>query len=153
MTIENFISRLDGAKRTSRGWRAKCPAHDDRSPSLSIREGDRGILLHCFAGCSLGEICEALGLMVRDLFYSNEQDLRARREASRAREVDRRAREQAQRKRGLGIDVAREAEQLVRAGSSIDISHWSDDVLDRALSLLASAYTVLHSEGALNERV
>jgi hypothetical protein len=152
MTIEDFLTRLDGVKRTGRGWQAKCPAHDDRSPSLSIREGELGVLLHCFAGCSLNTICEALGLMVRDLFYSNEQDSRAWRKASRAREADRRAREQAQRKRGLGIDVAREAEQLIRAASTIDISHWSDDVLDRALSRLASAYTVLHSEGALYER-
>lgn len=30
----------------------RCPAHDDRSPSLSIRQGDHGILVTCFAGCS-----------------------------------------------------------------------------------------------------
>jgi hypothetical protein len=29
----------------------RCPAHDDRSPSLSIRQGDRGLLVHCYAGC------------------------------------------------------------------------------------------------------
>ena len=36
------------------GWRAMClcPAHDDSSPSLSLRQGERGILVHCFAGCS-----------------------------------------------------------------------------------------------------
>lgn len=28
-----------------------CPAHADRTPSLSIRQGERGILVHCFAGC------------------------------------------------------------------------------------------------------
>src|SRR3546814_20948719 len=28
-----------------------CPAHADRTPSLSIRQGDRGILVTCFAGC------------------------------------------------------------------------------------------------------
>ena len=50
MTIEDFLTRLDGVKRTGRGWQAKCPAHDDRSPSLSIREGELGVLLHCFAG-------------------------------------------------------------------------------------------------------
>jgi hypothetical protein len=29
----------------------RCPAHEDRTPSLSLRQGDRGILVHCFAGC------------------------------------------------------------------------------------------------------
>ena len=35
-------------------WKARCPAHNDRSPSLSIREGDDGrVLVLCRAGCSL----------------------------------------------------------------------------------------------------
>lgn len=152
MTIEDFLSRLGGTKRTTRGWQAKCPAHDDRSPSLSIREGEKGLLVHCFAGCSIEAICEGLGLKVRELFYTHEQDSKAWHENSRRREADRRAREQLQRKRGLGIDVVREAEQLVRVACEIDISFWSDDVLDHALSRLAGAYTVLHSEGALYER-
>lgn len=153
MTVEDLLIRLDGAKRTRRGWQARCPAHDDRSPSLSLREGEQGLLLHCFAGCSLEAICEALGLKVRELFYSHERDRETWREASRKRDADRRAREQSQRKRGLALDVAREAEQLLRAACEIDISLWSDDVLDHALSRLDGAYTVLDGEGALYERI
>ena len=42
-TIE-LLSRLDGVKQTGRNkWKAKCPAHDDNSPSLHIRECDDGI--------------------------------------------------------------------------------------------------------------
>lgn len=50
-------------------WKARCPAHNDRSPSLSIREGDDGrVLLFCHAGCSLDSILAALKLGKRDLF-------------------------------------------------------------------------------------
>ncbi len=38
----------------------RCPAHNDRDPSLSIRQGDRGILVTCFAGCSAEEVLRAL---------------------------------------------------------------------------------------------
>ncbi|WP_022947145.1 virulence-associated protein E [Methylohalobius crimeensis] len=67
---ETILPRLEKVKRTGQGrWTAKCPAHDDKSPSLSIREGDDGrILLKCFAECSIHEITQALGLELRDLF-------------------------------------------------------------------------------------
>ena len=49
------------ARRTGRGWVARCPAHDDRTPSLSIRETDDGrLLLKCFAGCSWPDLRQAL---------------------------------------------------------------------------------------------
>jgi len=37
-----------------------CPAHDDEHPSLSIRESDSGLLLHCFAGCDYSAVVAAL---------------------------------------------------------------------------------------------
>lgn len=50
-------------------WVGHCPAHEDRSPSLSIRETHEGaILLYCFAGCETEAILAALGLEWRDLF-------------------------------------------------------------------------------------
>lgn len=69
MTAEALAS-LVAARRTGPGtWQARCPAHQDRLPSLSIREGNDGrILLHCFAGCSHMSIAAALGLNVRELF-------------------------------------------------------------------------------------
>ena len=48
----------------------QCPAHDDRSPSLSVgprRDGD-GAVIHCHAGCETGDVLDALGLAPRDLF-------------------------------------------------------------------------------------
>jgi hypothetical protein len=69
MTTETFAHLLE-ARRAGRGrWQARCPAHRDRHPSLSIREGRGGrVLLHCFAGCDLSEILTALCLGKRHLF-------------------------------------------------------------------------------------
>jgi hypothetical protein len=48
---------------------AQCPAHEDRDPSLSIRECDDGkVLIHCFAGCRPEAVLEKLGLAWGDLF-------------------------------------------------------------------------------------
>lgn len=68
MTGEQIAERLH-ARPNGSGWTARCPAHADRSPSLSIREGDGGrVLLYCFAGCSVESICAALNIKVSDLF-------------------------------------------------------------------------------------
>ena len=54
-------------------WMACCPAHDDKSPSLSIRELDDGrILIHCFAGCSTEGILSSVGLSLDDLYPPKE---------------------------------------------------------------------------------
>ena len=67
--IGEVLSRLNGVRRTRRGWEARCPAHADRSPSLSLTEGDdRRVLLHDHGGCRPTEIVAALGLTLADLF-------------------------------------------------------------------------------------
>lgn len=67
--IENLLSRLEKTNSSGQDkWRACCPAHDDRSPSLAIKLTDDGkILIHCFAGCSAPEIVDALGMNMSDL--------------------------------------------------------------------------------------
>ena len=66
--VEMFISRLDKVSGSAKGWRARCPAHDDRHPSLSIGVGDDDrVLLKCHAGCSTEAVVDALGLTMRDL--------------------------------------------------------------------------------------
>ena len=74
MSADTIIDRLDGVRRTGPDrWLAKCPAHADRSASLSLRETDDGrILLHCFAGCSVHEVLDAAGLEMADLFPPRE---------------------------------------------------------------------------------
>jgi hypothetical protein len=69
MTAEALVARLPSARRNPRGWLAKCPAHDDRAPSLSISSGADGrVLLKCFSGCEVDRIVAALGVQTRDLF-------------------------------------------------------------------------------------
>lgn len=76
MSAERLLSRLERVRQTGPGrWLACCPAHDDKSPSLSIRELEDGrILLHDFgAGCSAHEIVSAAGLTLSDLFPDRPQ--------------------------------------------------------------------------------
>lgn len=69
MDVDKLITQLEGVKTTGQGrWIARCPAHEDRSPSLAIREIDDRVLIHCFAGCSTYEIVSAVGLKLSDLF-------------------------------------------------------------------------------------
>ena len=70
MSVDLFLARLDRVRRVGAGrWMARCPAHEDRSPSLSVRELDGGrMLVHDFAGCSVEEIVAAVGLSLSDLF-------------------------------------------------------------------------------------
>jgi len=70
MAATSLIERLDGLRETGRGrWIARCPAHDDRSPSLSIRELDDGrVLVHCFAGCEVQNVLDSVGLTFSDLY-------------------------------------------------------------------------------------
>ena len=70
MGIENLLTRLDGVKQTAPDrWIAKCPAHDDKRPSLAIRiEPDGRILVHDFGGCSAVDVIGVIGLSFSDLF-------------------------------------------------------------------------------------
>ena len=68
MNVTEIVQRLD-AKRSGNGWKANCPSHQDRVPSLSISEGSDGrVLLKCFAGCDVESICAALDIRTADLF-------------------------------------------------------------------------------------
>ena len=70
--IDNILQSLDKVKKTGKGYQARCPAHDDGGPSLSLCEGDDGrVLLHCFAGCSAASVMAAIGLAMADLFPSS----------------------------------------------------------------------------------
>lgn len=69
LPVQALLARLEGVRQAGRGWISKCPAHADRSPSLSLNEGVNGtILLHCHAGCAALAVVHAVGLELRDLF-------------------------------------------------------------------------------------
>ena len=70
MTIDALLNRLDKPRQTGPGrWLARCPAHDDRSPSLSIRTINDGfVLVHCFGGCGTADVLAAVNLDFSDLY-------------------------------------------------------------------------------------
>jgi hypothetical protein len=70
MKAEAFLSRCEKVRRTGNGtWIACCPAHEDRSPSMTVRElEDERVLVHCFAGCAVDAILGAVGLDFDALF-------------------------------------------------------------------------------------
>jgi len=70
VTVETLLERLERVQARGMGrWTACCPAHKDRSPSLSICEkADGVVLIHCFGGCDPDDVVGAVGLEVADLF-------------------------------------------------------------------------------------
>lgn len=74
MSADTILQHLEKVRRTGPGsWVACCRAHDDKSPSLTIREtGDGRVLVHCFGGCSVEEVLAAVGLTFADLFPPRE---------------------------------------------------------------------------------
>ena len=75
--IEELLTKLDRVRGSGSQYMACCPAHDDRSPSLAIKEVDGKILMNCMAGCNIQEITSAMGIQLKDLFadssYTTEQ--------------------------------------------------------------------------------
>lgn len=68
--VQAILDRLDNVKQTGpKQWIARCPAHEDRTPSLSISRGNDGrAILHCHGGCDTKDILAAIGIELRDLF-------------------------------------------------------------------------------------
>lgn len=67
-----LLALLDAVRQTGPcRWIARCTAHSDRNPSLSVREcGDGTLLLKCWTGCSAADVMMACGLTLADLFPS-----------------------------------------------------------------------------------
>ena len=68
MQLEKILSRLEGVKKSRDQYMACCPAHADGDPSLGIKEVENKILLHCFAGCSVIDVLDAIGLTISDVY-------------------------------------------------------------------------------------
>ena len=146
MTTTELLSRLDSVRSRGTGkWSAKCIAHADTNPSLSIREGERGILLHCWAGCTLEAITQALNLSVKDLFYDAPDSHTAYQDRIR-RTRERQRKGQHDEVDGFTIDALREADYFVRSRQGLDISAWSPERLHDELNALGDAYALLESE-------
>ena len=67
--IEALLVRLEKVTARGSGFMACCPAHDDSTPSLGVRELEDGtVLVHCFGGCSVEQVLSAVGLEFDALF-------------------------------------------------------------------------------------
>jgi 5S rRNA maturation endonuclease (ribonuclease M5) len=75
---EVVLPKLEGVRHSGGTYMAHCPAHEDRTPSLSVTTGrDHPVVLNCHAGCSRDAILSALGLSWSDLCAPrDEQDAR-----------------------------------------------------------------------------
>ena len=154
MNMTEFFHRLENVRpRGADRWMAKCPAHADRYPSLSIRETeDKKILLHCFAGRRVEDVCGAIGIQISDLFHNSG---RSRRTAQRWRQR-RRVRRFDWRQTAAGfenraIDLFLSAEAILNAARKLDTSSWTDDDWHVALEAVALAYQRLQHAAHLEE--
>lgn len=68
LSLDEILLALKGVQKAGANYKACCPAHEDRTASLSVTRGDKGgVLLKCFAGCTYHDIITALGLTPRQL--------------------------------------------------------------------------------------
>jgi len=148
MTATELLPLLDGVRpRGSRKWLSRCPGHQDKSPSLTIAEGDRGLLLKCWAGCTLEEITGSLKVSVKDLFFDTlGTDSDQRRQAMEARRQAKTREQAAYHAKGLRMDALRKAEALIQSACGLSIEQWSGKRLNTALARLGAAYQLLESE-------
>jgi hypothetical protein len=137
--VNRILSRLDGVRPVGDAkWIARCPAHEDRSPSLSIRQVEDRLLIHDHAGCEPAAIVAALGLSLGDLFNGRATrrhrtdptaDLRRRAEIGLGRWLECETRRVGRELRERD-SLARSVHQSVAVGSMTEADAW--DSLARA---------------------
>ncbi|TKB74206.1 MAG: hypothetical protein E8D46_10170 [Nitrospira sp.] len=139
MTLGEFIAKLDGVRATPRGILALCPSHPDRRQSLSVNEGERGLLVKCWAGCTTAEIVAAMELRLCDLFYDAglPRQSRPRPLAHPRRDRNRIAFQL----RFHGDKLFLRAQAVLDAAKDLDIATWTEGQLNQALGAVAKAYT------------
>jgi hypothetical protein len=137
MTLADLLSRFDNVTPRGRRSLVTCKSHEDKNPSLSISEGERGLLLKCWAGCSLIEICQSIGIEQRDLFFDAPTS-RGQRPTPKTPRLDRIA--LAFRWDLAALDLRLRAEKIIEAGKTLDVVSLNDDDLDRAIEHAALAY-------------
>ena len=120
MSAHDIVNRLDFCKSVREGeWLARCPSHDDKSPSLTIKDaGDGRTLVHCFAGCGANEVLNAIGLELQDLYPPTDRNYHAER-TQKERTIDELVIEIARADRAAGKSISptdrdREAEAFAR---------------------------------------
>jgi len=120
MDADRILTLLSGVRPCGKGrWRASCPAHQDKCPSLSIRQMHDRVLLHCWAGCTAAEVVAAIGLELADLY-----------DVSRSSKPDPLALRR--RRAAVGLEAWRQAE-IRRAGENLRTRDTIIRQIDRAV--------------------
>ena len=142
MMAADFVKLLQRVRARGEGrWMALCPAHQDRQPSLSIRQGADGrILLYDFGGCTPVEIVAAMGLRLVDLFVGPPRIAKPETIAKRTR-VDRSALALQFELAALGRRLR--ADRVLQLARSLDTSRWHDNDFARALWAVERAHADL----------
>jgi putative DNA primase/helicase len=129
VTAAEIAAALGGAQRSGAWWYCRCPAHDDRTPSLSLRDGDRGIVVHCHAGCDAHDV---LAVLRRRGLIGGTSDDRGRSDMAMVRIDD----------RGDGEDAARRiawARRIWDAAREAPGSPVADYLSSRSITIAPSA--------------
>lgn len=78
MDLNTLLGQLELVSAVSRGqYRARCPAHEDISPSLAVKVLPDRVLLHCHAGCPFHDVIAALGIEASDLYFDTDVSVAA----------------------------------------------------------------------------
>lgn len=169
MTPVGFVELLNARPAGRDKWMAKCPAHKDASPSLSISVGRNGrTLLNCFAGCSLSSIVAACGLKLSDVFGGppptpeQRSRIRARRETEnvirkarrqRERDLEDRVRRLEAVRDALGAKLARSPEDSPDGNEMQRLFHMACDRHRETVTALDVLYQVKEPAGTGSVRI
>jgi len=75
MEVEQLAERFEQVKMNGRGFTARCPAHLDTNPSLTIARGRSGWLVKCQSGCTFFDVVSAAGLKPLDFKFGGSDSL------------------------------------------------------------------------------
>lgn len=75
MNLSQFTDALNArglnALQAGKEWKSRCPAHNDSNPSLNYRDGEKGLVVNCHAGCTGEQIATALGISTAEFFHDS----------------------------------------------------------------------------------
>lgn len=139
--IDDVLSKLRKVKRRGSGrWLACCPVHNDKTPSLSIRDDNGTILIHCFGcGASGVDVCGAIGVDVNALFPESDY-LGYSAEDYKKNAKNRSGLSAAQVLESLRFNSAVVAQHLLRVKKNIEVNQEDVERFDHAIYAISTAY-------------
>lgn len=144
--IDRVLESLDRVKATgNKQWTARCPAHDDKNPSLSISAKDDGqVLVKCHAGCATEAVLAAVDLRIHDLFPDSPGPPVSRASSSMVRtgrkaEIVEMLRRSVTRSSGPDFALAHVFEYSVVSGGRLHVLRFEDGAGEKQIRQMSSA--------------